>query len=374
MMTALSLYAGVQGAPGPDRVFTPQNSFVSSVNQGLGGAGCALPWDIDGAFINPALLYSCRNGAGGAVLIGYGRDSLFDQYSVPVGIGGFRRMSAMAGYFRALSSSSGLGEYEAAAAYCRRISGRADPLGPIDIGANLRFERADWSRNGFDTLSSVFTHVSQSGKDIGRDSTVRDGMPPESGSFDENRLFVDIGTFVPEIAGNIDCGLSIRDLVGFAWGRETPDTIRSSKIIDTVNDSVRVVRSSESYGSGFRRYAGMVSWQYAVVCFGLNYRISNPGSELYFSIPVDIDFYGLLDPKVNEATAIRFGVQAHFSKDFFLRIGFSHAPGLQYENFKSFSMVNNITFGATVLPQGLPAAIDCYFSGYNWGMNVGIDY
>jgi hypothetical protein len=361
----------------PDRIFTPQEMFVSAANSGLGGAGCALPWSLQSVFENPALLYSCRNGAARisrSVVFGYGRDSLFDRYIVPVGMSYSGRRNAAALNIRALSSSSGLDEYEATATLCRRVWRSADPVGPVDFGVNVRVEYADWEQRGLDTLASIFSFVAPSGAKTKPDSTVRNGIPPERGRFVETRLLFDLGFFKPEIAENIDFGITIKNLAGFFRGRETPDTVRQKEMIGSLHDSIAVVRTSESYGGGYREYGGLVPGKYAVLAGGLNYRFTNPGRKWSLSFPVDAAIYGLFDRKMDEVVAFHVGVQAHFTKDFFLRVGYSHAPAILPTGFKSVSLVHNLSFGASILPPGLPMMIDCYFSNFDWGMNVGVDY
>ena len=363
--------------PDPDRIFTPQETFISAASEGLGGAGCALPWNVQSVFANPALLYSCRNGAASvsrSAAFGYGRDSLFDRYIVPVGMSYVRQRNAVAVGFRALSSSAGLDEYEATATLCRRVWGSADEIGPVDLGANIRFAYADGKRSSFDTLATVFSFETPSGAKTRPDSIVRDGLPPASGMFREDRLLLDLGFFKPEIAENIDFGLTIKNLAGFFWGIEAPDTIKSAGTVGTVQDTVTVVRTSAGYGGGSRRYAGMVPGKYAVFSAGLNYRFPAAENDISFCFPADVDFYGLLDRKVKQVAAFHLGVQAHFSREFFLRIGYSLAPSILPADFQTIPLINNVSFGASILPPGLPVAIDCYFSHYDWGMNAAVDY
>lgn len=379
LLTGLSngSYSAEKTRPDPDPVFTPQNAFVSAAQAGFGGAGCALPWNLQSVSGNPALLYSCRTGAAlisRSAALGYGRDSLFDRYIVPLCAGYSRNRNAMALNFRALSSSSGLDEYEAAVTLCRRAWRSADPVGPVDLGVNMRFEYADWKRRGFDTLASIFSFVTPSGVKAKPDSIMRNGLPPESGRFNETRLFLDLGFYKPEIAQNIDCGIMVKNLAGYFRGWEMPDTVRRNDTTGPIRDTVAVLRSSGSYGGGRRNYSGMVPLKYAVLAGGLNFRFPNPTGKWSLCFPVDIAVYGLLDPKMDEVAAIRIGAQVHNTKGFFLRMGYSHAPGIQPEGFQKVALVHNISFGASMLLPGLPVALDFYFSNLEWGMSAAVDY
>lgn len=379
LLTGLSVgsYSAEKTRPDPDPVFTPQEAFFSAVQEGLGGGGCALPWNLQSVSANPSLLYSCRSGAARisrSAVFGYGRDSLFDRYIVPFGASYSRNRNALSVNMRALSSSAGLDEYEAIVTLCRRVWRSAGPVGPVDLGANIRFEYADWKRRGFDTLASIFSFVAPSGVKIQPDSVALNGLPPESGRFRETRLFLDLGFFKPEIAQNIDCGIMLRNLAGYSRGWESPDTVRRKDTAGTVRDTVAVVRSSESYGGWRRDYSGMVPLKYAVLTGGLNFRFPNPGGKWSLCFPVDVAVYGLLDPKIEEVAAVRIGVQAHSIKGFFLRMGYSHAPGILPAGFQKVALVHNVSFGASMLLPGLPVALDFYISNLDWGINAAVDY
>jgi hypothetical protein len=372
---ALSVTAAV--SPDPDRVFTPQGAFISAADKGLGGAGCALPWGLESVFENPALLYSCRNSAAHisrSAAAGYGRDSLFDRYIIPVGLSYSHRRNATALNFRALSSSSGLDEYEASATLCRRVSGSASVVGPIDIGVNIRYEYADWKKRGLDTLASLFSFLTPAGGNYRPDSTVKNGLPPERGEFRQHRLFFDLGVFMPGIADNVDCGVMVKNPTGFFYGNESPDTVVMSGRVGTLQDTVAIMRTARSYGGGSAQSAGVAGLKYASLCIGMNYRMPGPAGGFALSFPIDVEVYGMLDPKIKSALAVRCGVQAHIAGNFFVRLGYSHAPGPVPADFKRLPFVNDVSLGASILPPGLPAVIDCYFSHYDWGMNVGVDY
>ena len=361
--------------PDPDRIFTPRQMYRSASSNGCAGAGIALPWNAASALINPALLYSCRNGnapQSRSAYAGYGRDSLFDRFIMPLGLACYRRRDAIAGHGRFASSGFGLTEYETAATYCRRVWTRGSPQGALDAGANIRYEYAPWETRGLDTLFSFRSWRDSLGKRLRPDEKSAFELPPEAGKFRENRAFVDLGIFKPEIASRLDCGVTLENLIAFRWGRERPVVTGRTDTAGTNGDTTILV-ATRSYNMEYKSYSGWISLRYAVLSIGWNLRIGNPAGRFSLSVPVDLETYGLFDRAMKETYAIHSGVQVHVRRDIFLRVGYEHAPGRVHEGWRNLSADNNVSFGASLLPAGLPVVIDLYATHNEWGIAVSAD-
>jgi hypothetical protein len=371
---AFSCFAQGQ-LPDPDRIFTPRQMYRSASANGCSGAGIALPWNTASALLNPALLYSCRNGnapLSRSAYAGYGRDSLFDRVILPLGLAWFRRRDVIAGQGRFASSGFGLAEYEAAATYCRRVWTRGSRQGALDAGVNIRYEYAPWETRGLDTLFSFWSWRDSLGKRLRPDEKSGFALPPEAGKFRESRAFLDLGLFKPEIASHLDCGVTLENLAAFRWGKERPVVTGSTDTAGTNGDTTILV-TTPSYSMEYESYSGWIPLRYAVLSLGWNLRIGNPAGGFSLCVPVDLKTYGLFDRAMRETYAIHCGVQVHVRRDIFLRAGYEHAPGLVHEGWRDLSPDNNVSFGASLLPAGLPVMIDLYATYNEWGMAVSAD-
>ena len=363
---------GQDQLPDPDRIFTPRQMYSSASSNGCAGAGIALPWNTASALINPGLLYSCRNGnalQSRSAYAGYGRDSLFDRLILPLGLTCFRRRDAIATQGRYASSGFGRAEYETSVTYCRRVWTRGSRRGALDAGVNLRYEYAPWERHGLDTLYSVRSFYDSLGSKMRPDEKSGFALPPEAGKFRENRAFMDLGLFKPEIAAHLDCGVTLENLIAFRWGKERPvKTIRR----DTAgtNGDTTILVATNSYRLEYGSYSGWIPLRYAVLSVGWNMRIGNPAGRFSLCVPIDLKTYGLFDRAMKEIFAIHCGVQLHVRRDIFLRVGYEHAPGLVHEGFRNLRPESNVSFGASLLPAGLPVVIDLYATHNEWGMAV----
>jgi hypothetical protein len=179
--------------------------------------------------------------------------------------------------------------------------------------------------------------------------------------------------FKPEIATHLDCGITLRNLLAFRWGRERPmvDTLADTAAV--IGDTVVVV-TAPHYRMAYASYSGWVPFRYTVAAIGWNLRIGNPVGAFSLSIPVDLRIYGLFDRSMKETYAIHGGVQVHCMRDFFFRVGYKHAPGVIPEGARFLRAENNVCFGASVLPAGLPLFFDFYATHNEWGMGVNADF
>ncbi|MBN2038065.1 MAG: hypothetical protein JW768_15090 [Chitinispirillaceae bacterium] len=364
-------------AADPDRILTPQNGFMSAAGKGVADAGTAVAWNAASVFVNPALLYSCRTSGARvsrSLYAGYGRDSLFDRFIVPVGYAYSEKRNAIAGFFRAMSSGFGLEEYDAGAAFCRRVWTTGHPRGPFDMGMHVRYEYGRWSFCDLDTLYTVRSHVAPSGTRVRLDSIAGGNQPPENGRFRESRIFLDIGLFKPEIASHLDCGIAFKNLIAFRFGRQRPHVREHVDTVGTVDDTVTVIEYSGTYDSSYTSYRDWIAAKYAAVSIGWNLKIGNPAGNLSLAIPLDVRVYGLFNRSMKETFAIHCGVQAHLVRDFFVRVGYEHAPAMVYDGFRDLALANNVSLGAAMLLPGLPAVVDCYIRNFDWGMSLAFDY
>jgi hypothetical protein len=213
----------------------------------------------------------------------------------------------------------------------------------------------------------------KSGSPLRPDDTLSRNAPPESAWLRENRVFLDFGVFKPEIASHVDCGIAIRNIGGFRWGHESPETVIHTDTTRVAGDTVALT-TSRTYDSTQKDYYGWVGAKYTTLSASLNFKVGIPASSVSFSFPMDVQLYGLFARHFAIACAIHAGVQFHLMQSYFLRVGYSREPGIIPEGAHSVTLLDNISLGASLLPPGLPLAIDCYFSHWDWGLSAAIDY
>jgi hypothetical protein len=367
---------GVRAEEDLDRIFTPQRSFYSATGKGIGGASVALPWSMASALANPALLYSCRNGSAPvyrSLYIGYARDSLFDRYVLPIGLSYSRKRTAIAGHARLLSSGFGLTGQEAGFTFCRRVFRNADRRGPLDMGVNIRYDRALWETRYHDTLFTIRSYVDSLGRKRRVDEVVAMNAPPERGFFREHRIMADIGLFKPEFASHLDCGITVKNMVAWSAGSERPLIVRRLDTTGVQGDTLFMVDRVEEYDDSYHRYGRWVAGRYAVIVLGWNLKIGNPAGRFSLSVPFEVGMHGLFDRNMTDFYAIHTGLQVHILKDIFVRVGFERSPGPLSGGSGRLRPVHNIGFGTSLLPPGLPVVIDCYFTHQEWGVSLSTD-
>ena len=356
-----------------DRILLPQRSFCSSAFRSLGDAGIALPVDISGAMINPALLYSYRRSiedVHGSVMVGYGRDSVYDRHILPAGVSYSTAEGSMGFFYRFLQNSSEMKQNEMTLNISGQLAGTSDEQGAVDFGLNIRFENFDWPERPLEGLPSNMITRDSSGHltvdTIGYSEKY-------TGNISENRLLFDIGFFQANVWPNTDFGLTLRNLFGYTWTKENP--VIGYTDHDTVPDSTKtdsVVVRSYYYKDKTSKSKSWTDGKYRTLAAGIVYRIEMAGGNLVLSLPLDIEVLGLFDKNTKTRLTVHGGIQAKISQRFNLRIGYSRAPGPIKTGLKEIKNLNVFTGGAGI--SIAPVTLDFYISDQAFGATAGFDY
>ncbi len=368
------LSAALCAAKDYDRIFLPQRSFCSSAMKGLGDAGIAFPLDISGGMINPALAYSYRKSVQdvhGSVFSSYGRDSTFDNHIMPLGASYSTSEGAMAFYYRLLKDKGEMRQNEFVFNISGQLSGNSETQGAVDLGVNLRLENFKWGDRPLGSLPQRVLFRDSTGEWSG-DSVNRWSEDSERGSVMERRLLLDIGFFQENVWPNIDFGLTMRNLLGYVWSAENPDTAFSERIVspESADEDTALVRTYY-YKSGVDKSRGWTSGKYRGLAAGIVYHLPL-GQNFKLSFPIDFEFIGLFDKKIKNRAIFRGGIQGKISQNFYLRVGYSRAPEFLLTGINGFKNINVFTGGGGIAIA--PVKLDFYVSNLSFGTTLNFDY
>ncbi|MDO5577444.1 MAG: hypothetical protein Q4F84_10215, partial [Fibrobacter sp.] len=98
-----------------DLMATTQTSYTNAVSSALGYTNIAVLSDISGGLANPALVFSNEKSETephGSISVGFGRDSIFDRYIIPVGISYSTNEGSLALFYRGLSGKNEIDQHE----------------------------------------------------------------------------------------------------------------------------------------------------------------------------------------------------------------------------------------------------------------------
>ncbi len=314
-----------------DFQLSPQSSFYSAAVKSLGDAGIAYPLDITSGLINPSLVFSHfqkDKRINGEVSIGYARDTLFDKNIIPAGIGYNSGDGALAVFFRRLADKDGRTQSEFVLNMSGMLFGASMnnneevEAGQVNIGINTRYEVFSWKKRiiGSSGLLQELTNA----------------------HIDQKRLIWDLGLYQSEIARNLDFALTIRNLFGYTWSKETP-VLKDTLIIDSI------VRSVPYYDQGTQKNKGWLKKEYRIFTTGIVYHADFGGGVYRIGLPIDIEILGLFDKHVKNQYVFRGGVATVIQDRFCFRLGYSRTPGPIQSGLAEIKKVNVFTGGAGVI-------------------------
>ncbi|MDG5814927.1 hypothetical protein QA601_07560 [Chitinispirillales bacterium ANBcel5] len=337
LCSLILLIAVVAKGSDVDMFLTPQLSANSVVSTSLGGAGSALSMGIMQGTINPALVFSYRSHVPerGALAVGYGYDSLYNDLLLPGGVSYANHEGAL-GFFYSIQRGTSGNLYEFTGNISGRLSEQVDSQGPVDYGLNIHYQNMSFSHELKDSASA---------------NIIKDMR--------ERRLLFDLGFFQTNVMDNLDFSFVLKNLVGYRWSR-TKEAYADEELADTLQD----LNKSE-------RNRGWTASRYRTMVVGIAYHFSL-GQGVEISIPMDIEVFGLFDRKIKRTTVFRSGVQARVLSNYYLRFGFSRAPDSVPEVFSALRKGNLFFGGAGMIVNQLQ--LDFYRGSENWGLTASLDF
>ncbi|HEX2957611.1 MAG TPA: hypothetical protein VHO70_12325 [Chitinispirillaceae bacterium] len=352
-----------------DLIFTPQRSFFSAAQKGLGDAGIAFPSGISSGILNPALVNVYRKEireTHGSVCTGFGRDSLYNKLILPLGVSYSADDGSAALFYRRLSSDSKLSHNEFIFNLSGMISPGSQDQGAVDFGVNFRLESIRWNNRELDPLFSVTRYLDTIHSK--KNDTAAIGTLPEfRGELKQTNLILDIGFFQSRILPNINFGLTLRNITGYSWRTAKP-FIRH--VIDTLNDSVTI--DSMQYINDKQKKGQWLHRKYRTLSTGIAWHADIKPHAFTLILPLDLEILGLFDKKLKNVFVFKGGVEAHIVNRFSLRLGYSRAPGILMKGFSQFKNLNFFTGGGGVHID--PIVFDFYISHNVFGTMLSFDY
>jgi hypothetical protein len=353
-----------------DLVFRPQQNFTSARLKALGDAGVAYSGDISMGQNNPALLFSsCKDQENGMIVVGYGRDSLFNRHIMPLSFAHTNAEGAIGGFYRFQSGDCGLVQHEFTANFSGQLFDKADVQGAVDFGINVRYEIMKDKRHESRPLTVERYTVDRNGT-----STYRSTIDTVSGEYNGNagirRCIADIGFYQPDIMDRLDFGLVIRNLIGYQWKKQNPYVVAADSVVgDTIvtGDTLTVINRNHSFRYETKKGKAWLPGRYRTLTIGVLYRSVNGPIQLLF--PVDIEIMGLFDGKIKNSFVFRGGVAAQVNDAFTIRLGYARKPKTIIEGVNLIKNVNVFTGGAGLIVAQV--AFDCYFSQDAFGVTAG---
>ncbi|MDR0306073.1 MAG: hypothetical protein LBI42_04455 [Chitinispirillales bacterium] len=289
-------------------------SLYSTVSQSLAGAGTAMPDGGMQGLINPALTANCKST--GSLAAGYGRDPVFNNAALPLGVVLTDNNGAMGMYYRFLHGSSG-SVHDFTLNFAGKLFEQVDDQGGVDFGMNIRYEQSVWKYYLLNT------------EDNQRSSKMRN-----------NSVVLDIGFYQSRIMPGLDFALVIRNLTGYGW-----------------NDPDNGKKSSGKIGGGHR-----------TIIMGVVYSTPFMGENILLQIPLDIEMTNLFEKSISNKYILRTGLEARISQLYTLRFGYAHAPDDPMDLIKDFDYKNLFFGGVGVFVK--PLQLDFFTGKKEWGITA----
>lgn len=373
LAAATTLFATVNE---PDWIFITQRNFTSALLKGQGDAGIAFPGGISLGTVNPALFYSpgTQSGSKGqGFTAGYGRDSLFNRHIIPLGATYRSGNSVMAGFYRFLSGDAGSTQHEFTGNLSGQLFSEANRQGAVDFGINIRIEQmVDTHSKQFPITKRIITQTNNAPRIQTIDSTTETALFSQH----QRRMIVDIGFFQKSILQNLDFGLTIRNLLGYAWSREEPFTVTTDSALQktdstqhTTQFEVQYVRTT-TLRNAPNASKGWFQKRYRTLLLGIDFH-SSIGAVL-LDFPCDLEILGMFDSQITTRYNFKGGVAAKMNELLTIRLGYARAPGTIPRNFTSLKNINIFSAGAGVLIA--PVSCDFYLSQGTFGLTIGYMY
>lgn len=363
------LISGSLSAEELDLIFTPQRSFFSAAQKGLGDAGIALPSGISAGILNPALVNVYRKEVReihGSVCAGFGRDSLYNKLMLPFGVSYSADDGSAALFYRRLTGDSKLSHNE----FTFNLSGMVAPAGQdqgaIDFGVNIHLQSIKWDSRQLDPLYSITRYLDTIHRK--NNDTLPGSLPSQAlGELKQTNLILDIGFFQAQVLPNIDFGLTLRNVTGFSWTTSRPFIQRSS---DTLNDSTII--DSLHYVFENKKKGQWLNRKYRTLSTGIAWHAEIKPQAFTLILPLDLEILGLFDKKIKNTFAFNGGIEARIANRFSLRLGYSRSPGILMKGFSQIKNLNFFTGGGGVHID--PIVFDFYISHNVFGTTLSFDY
>ncbi|MFW6245318.1 MAG: hypothetical protein ACOC36_05480 [Fibrobacterota bacterium] len=304
-----------------------RTSLYSTVSQSLAGAGTALPAGGMQGLLNPALPFSYKyevKGNRGSLVLGYGRDPVFEKIGLPMGLAFADEEGAMAFYYRYLNGKPG-SVHASTFNMSGRLFEQVDKQGPVDFGMNIRYEGSRWNGLSNDTAADV-----------------------RSGSEQCRSVVIDLGFYQPYVMPNFDFSLVVRNVTGYLWEEE------------------------KVQGEEDRKSDGWVGGRHRTVILGGLYTMSFARDNVRVLIPLDLEMTNLLDKKTGTKYIFRTGMEARITPLYSLRLGYARAPENPLDLVKDFDYRNLFFGGGGVYVK--PLQIDFFIGEDEWGITTTYDY
>ncbi len=362
----------------PDVYLSAQLSFSDARSAAMAGAGCALLGPMSAATLNPALpnAFLVNNQiTRGVISLGYARDSLFGEHVVPEGICYNLGSAGTIGIsYRYLRQSATHYQHEGTLNLSGRLFEKSLSQGAVDYGISIRYERTRWIRTDLDSAFSLRTDTTAP---IAR---IFSGLPAEGTVFDQ-RFIVDLGFFQKNVADRLDFGLSVHNLLAYAWKEHSPTLLTQHIPLSyAINDTTHRVDSSQVtsyldsnyYSWQSEKTQGWLPASYRRITVGIAYTTPILEDKVTLIIPADLAFIGLFDRGTPTRMTLRAGVEARFLGYYALRFGYASAPMVVSlgELISKGSKINeNLIIGGGGFSVS-PFAADLYISKNNWGLTL----
>lgn len=371
-LSALTIYSASQ--EDINRFFTSQRSFYSAEVSAFAGAGSAIPSGINDGLLNPALVYSYENEmqkGHGSFSIGYGRDSIFGQHVVPIGISYAAGGQAVGLFYRYLQGRDGQTDNEVTLNLSGGLFKQVDQQGPVNFGINMRADRIVWPLHYQPQLpimqwsvDTALTHTTAASKQVGLSDSL-------NGEIYENQLLFDIGFFQKEISPHLDFALVCKNVLGYRWTHESPTVQNDIIYKDTVKDTIHI-RDSSYYTPDYHTTLDWISSAYRTVVIGLSYKVSFPASQIELLFPLDAELFGLFEKGMKQTVSFQCGMQLKLRENYLIRIGYAHAPGYIPTKFTNIKNTDLVTAGARM--SIAPVNLDLFVNKDGWGVTTAVDY
>lgn len=370
----LSILAGSVLSQEGDMLFTTRNSYTSSVSAALGNTGIAVLSDISGGLINPALMFSNERSLKephGSVSAGFGRDSIFDRFIIPAGISYSTGEGTLGMFYRGLSGNNEIDQHEIILNLSGQLFNGSHGKGPVDFGINFRYEKFTWTNRSLKPLHT-WELINDSTGNVHIKDTLNVKNYSRKGNLSENRILADIGFFQKNAWTNIDFGLTMRNLFGYIWTKQSPILFTKDSTDTVSTDSVTQLQR-EYYKEETSETKGWSKKQHRTIAIGCTYHTATgTGNKLRLSIPVDLEIYGLLDKKTRNRFVFHCGTQLSISERFFIRGGYSRSPGDLIKDINELDYINIFSGGAGIKID--PISFDFFVSKGHFGLNAVFHY
>jgi hypothetical protein len=352
-----------------DLIFTPQRSFFSAAQKGMGDAGIALPSGLSAGILNPALVNVYRKDVRethGSVCAGFGRDSIYNKLMLPFGVSYSADDGSAALFYRHLSGDPKLSHNE----FTFNLSGMVAPAGQdqgaVDFGVNIHVQSIKWNSRQLDPLFSVTRHLDTIHPKK-NDTIYNNSTEQLLGELKQTNLILDIGFFQAQVMQNIDFGLTLKNVLGYSWRTAKPFIRRSS---DSLNDSTIV--DSLHYVFDKQKKGQWLSRKYRTLSTGIAWHADIKPQSFTLILPLDLEILGLFDKKIKNKFAFNGGVEVLIIDRFSLRFGYSRSPGILMKGFSQIKNLNFFTGGGGVHID--PILFDFYISHNVFGTTLSFDY